>query len=429
MRRTFIALSVLLAIFYWATAQGWASDCSRAETLAKEATEVMGKYPASAELLLRSAVDACEQSAALHYNLGGVLFMQKKYQESASSLERALELRPGFAQGMNVLANVHLEMEGGSFIRAEELARNALQIDPRNRGFNETMARVQAMRLDKDKVDAPPRTSLTRPNAVAVVIGNASYQRALVPAVQYAVRDASIVKDYLVQALGFRETNILYYEDARLVDFKSLFGDESNPRGLLYTRTKPELTDVFVYYSGHGVPDTNTQKSYLLPADGDPNMISLTGYAMDTLYANLDKLNRDKRPKSITVVFDACFSGSSPAGALVSEASSIGLKVRPVAPIPGDNIAILTSATENQISSWYTQQRHGLFTYFFLKFLKEGIVSGQDVALADMQERLVFEGVVNDHALQLFNREQNPKVHGNLQLILAPKADLLKEEI
>ncbi len=82
---------------------------------------------------------------------------------------------------------------------------------------------------------------------------------------------------------------------------------------------------MFIYYSGHGSPDPNTNKAYLVPIDCNPVMMSLTAYPLDVLYENITKI----AVKSITVVLDACFSGGTNTGTwLVQNASPALLKSR-----------------------------------------------------------------------------------------------------
>ena len=55
-----------------------------------------------------------------------------------------------------------------------------------------------------------PNTSMTNKNGIAVVIGNRVYTGD-VPSVDFAVRDAEYVKEYLIQTLGYRQGNVFYY--------------------------------------------------------------------------------------------------------------------------------------------------------------------------------------------------------------------------
>ena len=68
---------------------------------------------------------------------------------------------------------------------------------------------------------------------------------------------------------------------------------------------KPTST-VFFYYSGHGAPDPETGKAYLVPWDGDPQFLKSTAYPLENLYASLRKL----KARRVVVALDACFSGA-----------------------------------------------------------------------------------------------------------------------
>jgi len=41
-------------------------------------------------------------------------------------------------------------------------------------------------------------------------------------------------------------------------------------------RIKEGQTEVYFYFAGHGLPDIETSKAYLIPCDSDPNYASLT---------------------------------------------------------------------------------------------------------------------------------------------------------
>lgn len=225
-----------------------------------------------------------------------------------------------------------------------------------------------------------PQTAMQNPDGVAVVIGNRRYRHPDIPVVEYAHRDAEAVKQYLVQTLGYRENNIFLEKDISKARFEALFGISGNHRGIVHDYVKPGRSDVFVYYSGHGAPDLEKMKGYFLPVDCDPAKIALNGYALDVFYINLAHM----AARRITVVLDCCFSGGSSRGEhLVDSASPALIKVD-TAPILQADAAVLTSAGSDQISSWYDEKGHGLFTYFFLQ-------GSGGPADADRDGRITFE--------------------------------------
>ena len=101
-----------------------------------------------------------------------------------------------------------------------------------------------------------PKAGVKNADAVALVIGISRYKNPDVPTVDYARHGAAIMKDYLVSALGYDNKRIIYAEDenAGLADFKKMFQKLTN-------MVRPGRSDVFVYYNGHGAPDTKTNES------------------------------------------------------------------------------------------------------------------------------------------------------------------------
>lgn len=256
-----------------------------------------------------------------------------------------------------------------------------------------------------------PKTAIRNPNAVAVVIGNSRYDRPEVPPVDFAVRDAQAMRDFLINTFGFREENIIYVPNARLSDMRRIFGDQSDYRGQLYSFMSPtEKSDVFVFYSGHGAPDlTGTSgTAYLVPSDADPQSLRFSGFPVSQLYANLAQLNAN----SITVVLDACFSGLTDRGALLRGISPLTLRVEnPVLAAP--NSVVLTASQSTEVSGWYDQQQHGLFTYVFLETVSKAFASEVPERVPTAKElHEQVRGEVVRLSRRLRQREQTPQVYG-----------------
>lgn len=257
------------------------------------------------------------------------------------------------------------------------------------------------------------------PYAVAVIIGNRNYLSAKksVPNVDYAINDARAIKDILVNVKGYREGNIIYLEDATQAEMVSTLGNKDNHKGRLFNWVRPE-SDVFIYYSGHGAPSLTDGSGYLLPVDADPTTVELNGYPLDTLYQNIAKLPA----RSITVVIDACFSGSSQGGTITRNASSIALK--PITlPKVQNGINVLTATDVGEIASWDTETQHSLFTSYFLKALsgeadqKPYGNEDRQISLGEVQEFLKQE--VTYMARRQYGRDQNPQISGNAGFVFS----------
>jgi len=209
-----------------------------------------------------------------------------------------------------------------------------------------------------------PQALTINSDGVAVIIGNCNYAafNRDVPNVDYAVRDAAVMKEYLTNTLGYRIGNIIYETDAGTGFFRSVFGTVEKPHGRLADFVKAGKSDVFIYYSGHGAPDVNEKRGYFVPIDCSPGDVDVNGYPLDMLYNNLALL----KARSTTVVIDACFSGGSDRGMIIEYASPVGIRITNPAAYMTNGI-VFTSSSSDQISSWYPEKKHGLFTYFFLK--------------------------------------------------------------
>ena len=111
------------------------------------------------------------------------------------------------------------------------------------------------------------RSSKTRPDDVAVIIGNADYTQGKdIPNVAPAYADAEGMKRYVKQALGVADDNIIFLKDATQKDMTSTFGTGTNHKGKLFRYLTKGKSKVFIFYSGHGAPgDEGT--NYLVPVD------------------------------------------------------------------------------------------------------------------------------------------------------------------
>ncbi len=206
------------------------------------------------------------------------------------------------------------------------------------------------------------RSSKPQPDDIAVIIGNADYKKGKdIPDVIPAYADAAGIKNYIKQSLGIREKNIIFLKDASQAELIATFGSETNSKGQLYNFVKAGKSRVFVYYSGHGAPGGEEGNSYLVPSNAQASLIDLNGYSLKTLYNNLSKIPA----KSVTVVLEACFSGTSQSGSVIAKASPIYLKAKETGIPP--NITVITAGAANQIASWEQDSSSGLFTKYFLK--------------------------------------------------------------
>jgi uncharacterized membrane protein len=278
-----------------------------------------------------------------------------------------------------------------------------------NQISNKTIAITRTAGMDVDKA---PLTGMNSPDAIAVVIGISQYENSQVmPPVDYAVHDAKVMKEYLVKTLGFEEAHVfeVYDSDARCIKLKSLLKKVKNT-----IDAKPGKTDVLIYYSGHGIPDPDTKEAFFAPYDFDPELIEDTGYKLKDFYDMLGSM----KARNTTVVIDACFSGSSGDGKMLIKKASPGiLIVSDPLRAAKDTVSFCSSASQ-QISNWYPEKKHGLFTYYYLTGLqgKANLNNDGQITVSEMDNYL--QETVPQQALRLYNRTQTPVVKGNTNQVV-----------
>lgn len=244
--------------------------------------------------------------------------------------------------------------------------------------------------------DIPVFNAAPREHDLAVVIGIEKYQDIQAKS-DFSKSDASIMKDYL-KALGFKDRNIQFLVDERA----TRSGMEKSIEGWLPNRVKKEST-VFVYYSGHGAPDSAKGDGYMVPYDGDPNYLEQTGYSLRRLTEHLAKLDA----REVIVLLDSCFSGAGGRSVLAQGARPLVMNTENLS--LKDNIIMMTATRAAQISMSSPEKGHGLFTYHFLKALKDG--------KKDMADIYVYlKPLVEDDAKEL-NAEQSPTISSSPERI------------
>lgn len=250
-------------------------------------------------------------------------------------------------------------------------------------------------------------------DSVAVVIGNRSYKQT-VP-VDFAHNDAEAIRAYLIERLGYREGNVFVLKDATLNEFNQVFGTERSPQsGRLWRTVREGRSNVFVYYSGHGVPDLATKQPFLLPEDGNPNQ-GESGYSLETLYRNLDLVKRKiGAERQLVVMVDACFTGETGRkGESLLAVSAPGFS--PARPKAQSGIVRVVATSGASPANWDEPNRLGLLTSRFLMGVS-GLADAKDaqgdgdgeITWPELKRYLARE--VEEAARRASGREQVPEI-------------------
>ncbi len=242
-------------------------------------------------------------------------------------------------------------------------------------------------------------------DAVAVIIGIAKYES--LPVAEFANDDARAFYDYAIRGLGVKPENIklLVDEGAREAEILKTF------RTWLPSRVKSS-TEVFVFYSGHGLPTPDGSGLYLLPLHADRDVIDDTAIP----FAKINDAISMAKPKSVTVILDACYSGQTKAGqTLVASARPLTLKAQNSFFPP--NFTVISASQSDQISSSSPDLQHGIFSYYLMKGMEGDADMNKDgkITLGEMRDYLV-EQVGRQAAMM--SRKQEPQLIGDSGRVL-----------
>jgi len=231
-------------------------------------------------------------------------------------------------------------------------------VEDAKKSQNKDIKTTSAVQSDIDKPFFSTASKIMGDNDYAIIIGIEGYSS--LPKSDYSYDDAKLVKDYL-KALGVKERNIELLTDEKA----TLSGIMKSIEAWLPNKLK-KGGKVFVYYSGHGSPNPVTGEAFIVPYDGDPNYLNITGYPLKRLYEKLGRLPASE----VIVVLDSCFSGAGGRSVLAQGARPL-VMISQSAVLPR-NLVVLSATQGSQISTSSQEKGHGIFTYYFLKALKDG---------------------------------------------------------
>jgi hypothetical protein len=238
-------------------------------------------------------------------------------------------------------------------------------------------------------------------DAVAIIIGIQDYKR--VPKAEFANNDAKEFYEYAIRALGIKQEKIkmLLDDEADEVNIVKAF------ENWLPIQVNKDKTDVYVFYSGHGLPAPDGKSLYFLPHGVDKELLSRTAVGQNEIVAALSAA----KPKSVTMFIDACYSGQTRGGdVLMANAKPLSLKSDTNAYPP--NFTVITASANDQISSSSPELKHGIFSFYLMKGMEGEADANKDgkITVGEMQDYLSDK--VSRQAMTL-NRKQSTQLVGD----------------
>jgi len=195
-------------------------------------------------------------------------------------------------------------------------------------------------------------------------------------------------------------------EDADEVNIVKAF------RNWLPLQVTKNKTDVYVFYSGHGLPAPDGKSLYFLPHGVDEELLDRTAIAQKEIITLLTAAT----PKSVTMFIDACYSGKARGGeTLLASAKPIALKAD--TNVFPSNFTVISASANDQISSSSPELKHGIFSFYLMKGMEGDADGNRDgkITAGEMQEYLSDK--VSRQAMSM-SRKQDTQLVGVANRVL-----------
>lgn len=253
-----------------------------------------------------------------------------------------------------------------------------------------------------------------RKDAIGVIIGIEDYLN--LPPAPFAVNDAMIMERYFKDILGINEIVYLTNKDVIGLAFDDIFNPDY---GELQKSIIKGQSELFVFYSGHGIPNKSGDEIFLFPHDGKLERVELQGYSLSNLYNSLDQLGA----KHVTLFIDACFSGASRKSESVEMSNLVsmkGVRIQPKVPKPwekNDNFVVFNSSSFNETSLAFDETQTGLFTYYLCAGLtgEADMDNDRQITLGELKSYVISH--VKETSKKIFGL-QTPEFHGDESYVI-----------
>ena len=261
-------------------------------------------------------------------------------------------------------------------------------------------ASVQIATKQFDFLDPRKIKAKTKPNAVALIIGIEKYENTV--DAPFAKKDALAFNDFARMSFGVPQYNIklLIDNDAELIDTLKVI-NKWLPKVI-----KENKTDLYIFYSGHGLASEDGKDLYLLPSDGDPEILEYSSLMRNDIFDNIVKLN----PKSVTVFLDTCYSGATRSEEFLVASKQIFIEPEEQE-IP-NNFTVFSASAGKETAKILEEAEHGLFSYFLMKGLEGEADTNNDEQITNGELHAFINKQVSRQA------NQTPQLSGNPDQVL-----------
>ena len=246
-------------------------------------------------------------------------------------------------------------------------------------------------------------------DAVAIIIGISDYKN--LPKADFANDDARVFYDYALRALSIKPENIKLLIDSEANDVQIV----KTFKNWLPINVNKDKTDIYVFYSGHGMPSSDGKSLYLLPQGVDKDLLERTAINQQEIISSLQA----SKPKSVTMFIDSCYSGLSRTGeTLLASARPISLKSKDIGYPP--EFTVISASSPDQISSSSPELQHGIFSFYLMKGMEGDADINKDGKITAGEMQQYVSDKVQRQAMSM-NRKQEPQLIGDANRVLVTR--------
>jgi hypothetical protein len=262
----------------------------------------------------------------------------------------------------------------------------------------------QVAKVSFENLNPTTRIVKNNPESIALIVGVADYERE--SSADFADRDAQVFYDYAHLKLGIPKTRIqtLVNEKASELDLLDAIDN------WLKRSVKKDVSDVYIFFAGHGLASDNGDTAYLIPYDGDAKFLEKSAIARDWLYEQIASVN----PRSVTVFLDTCYSGDTRGGKERLIVAKRPLLIQLEEQTVPQNFAVFTAAGGDQTAGPLTEKQHGLFSYFLMKGMEGGADTNSDNQITARE----LHTYVRENVVQQSGGSQVPELQGDSERVL-----------
>ena len=224
-----------------------------------------------------------------------------------------------------------------------------------------------------------PNVDISYQNSWAVVIGINDYESNKINDLNYAVSDASGIKQMLIDYYEFPEENII-----------SLINENATARNIRkeISGLSKKTTDkdrIVIFFAGHGMTEdlpSGGEMGYLVPYDGDLEELYLSSVPMKELRDLSDRFEA----RHVLFLVDACYGGLAAVGTRGLSSTIAGYYDKI---FRGKSRQIITAGGKGETVLEDAKWGHSAFTFNLLRGLKDwmadldndGYITGEELGI------------------------------------------------